>query len=98
VSLWYQSQLAEDDDFLLRVSACVSVEDPEAEPTVWASTYRWVMAAAPGFADAYTSAILNDHAHPGRADDVITDGMILAAVQQILAATEEPEPAPVGGG
>lgn len=85
MSLWDQSQLAHDEDFTLRVTACVSNEDHDLEPTQWANDHRWRMASAPGFAAAYSSAIAGDVPNPGRDEAVIADTQILAAVQAVLA-------------
>lgn len=86
-----QSQLAFDTDFALRVSACVSVEDPSVEPGAWAADNRWRMAAQPGFADAYSSAVAADVPDPGRDPSVISDAQILSAVQSLLGGVPTTE-------
>jgi hypothetical protein len=86
VSYFDQSLLARDPDFAMRIAACVSVEDRTvADPWAWATANQWAIAAAPGFADAYSSAIAGDVENPGRDPAVITDPQILAAVQAVLA-------------
>lgn len=85
MSLWNQSQLAHDADFTARVTACVSNEDPAVNPPGWAEEHRWRMAAAPGFADAYSYAVETGVPNPGRDESVIPDADILAAVQAVLA-------------
>lgn len=81
--------LAFDRDFLMRTAAAAAAEpaplDP-ADPVTWAEHHRWDMAAAPGFADAYATAILNGVERPGNDPAVITDPQILAAVQSLTAA------------
>lgn len=86
MSLYDQSLLAFDPDFALRTSACVSNENRAVDPGAWTSDNRWHMAAAPGFAEAYASALAANVPNPGRDTSVISDDMILAAVQAELAA------------
>jgi hypothetical protein len=87
MAYWDVSQLAQDPDFLLRVAACYSTEtatDPEAAyPTQWASEHQWAIAGAPGFGEAYASAVAGGVPNPGRDPAVIGDDQILAAVQLI---------------
>lgn len=80
--------LATDDDFRQRVAACVSTEDPGralGDPFGWAIANQWTIAGAPGFGDAYASALAGDVEHPGRDPSVISDAQILAAVQALIA-------------
>lgn len=93
MSLYDQSLLAYDTDFNQRVTACVSNEDRTVDPVAWADAYRWAIAAAPGFADAYASALAGNVEHPGRDESVISDPQILSAVQYALA---NPIPAEAG--
>lgn len=86
MSYFDQSLLAFDGDFLSRVTACVSNEARTIDPLAWANDHRWQMAAAPGFADAYASALAADVPNPGRDAAVISDAQILAAVQSLLIA------------
>jgi len=85
VSLFDQSMLARDGDFNLRLAACVSNEDHTVNPLQWAGEHQWQIAAAPGFADAYSSALAGDVENPGRDPAVISDAQILSAVQAELA-------------
>jgi len=75
--------LANDNDFALRVSACASTEHVPGDPQIWMADHRWEMAAMPGFGDAYASAVQGGIGRPGAAEDVITDAMILSAVQSL---------------
>jgi hypothetical protein len=86
---WEQSELAGDQDFAARVTACASSEQ-YLDPWTWAAVHAWELAAAPGFADAYSSAIAGAVEHPGRDPAVISDAQILAAVQTI--GPDEPPP------
>jgi len=84
---WDQSLLSNDDDFIQRVAACAAVEVTLPDfmsPLGWANENIWLVAAAPGFADAYSSAIAGNVPTPGRDPSVISDAQILAAVQALL--------------
>lgn len=91
-----QSELARDQDFLLRCTSCAAKEIDPASPTsaqLWVNQNAWKLAASPGFDDKYEYAINTHVDRPGWRSDVITDGDILAAVQALLAQVP-PEPAP----
>lgn len=80
-----QALLSQDYDFTMRVAACAAVEIELAgeQPTTWAVNHVWIVAAAPGFADAYASAIAGNVERPGNDPSVISDEQILAAVQAL---------------
>jgi len=81
-----QAALSGDGDFISRVSASAAVEVPQPEsPVTWARNHIWRIAAAPGFATAYESAVLAGIPRPGNDPGVITDPQILSAVQAELA-------------
>lgn len=67
-----------------RITACAAVEG-EPIPATWMSTYIWTVVASPGWGDAWdyglTSGIPPETI--GADESVITDGMILSAVQAI---------------
>lgn len=91
-----QSQLAQDPDFIARCNASASKEIPAGSPTnplFYVADNIWRLAAAPGFDAAYESAIAAGIGRPGWEASVITDGMILSAMQALIAA-RPPEPAP----
>lgn len=90
MAFWDQSQLAYDSDFNQRVIACISNEDHTVDPVAWADEHRWRMAAAPGFADAYSSAVVANVPNPGRDQAVISDPQILSAVQAVMAEEATP--------
>lgn len=88
------SELAANTDFLNRVAACYAVETPLGTgelPPQWATEHSWDMASAPGFGDAYASAVAGGVPRPGADPSVITDAQILSAVQAVMAA-EAPTP------
>ena len=88
MSYYDVSLLAADWDFASRSQAAYATEiglDLTADdPATWWSQRAWNMAAAPGFGDAYASALAGGVPNPGRDPAVITDGQILSAVQAIL--------------
>jgi hypothetical protein len=50
-----------------------------------ASRYMSDIAAEPGLAEAYHTALLNGVEDPGAANDVITDGQLLSAVVAVMS-------------
>jgi len=74
--------LTTDTDFIQRIRACSSQEG-ELEPIDWTEQHIWQMASAPGFGEAYASAVVNGIQRPGNDQSVISDGQILSAVQSI---------------
>lgn len=87
-----QALLSRDQDFINRLAACAAVEVAlgELQPVEWSVRNVWQIAAAPGFADAYASAIAGGVPHPGNDPAVISDPQLLAAVQAYTAT-------PLGG-
>lgn len=69
-----------DQQLTRRIIACAAI-DQVKEPHQWVSSLMWYFAAQPGWAAAWGSAITNQVAEIGNDEGVITDGMILAAVQ-----------------
>jgi hypothetical protein len=90
------AQLADDDDFKDRIGAAAQTEGRigpgSGAVEQWVADHRWELAASPGFADAYASAIAGYVPNPGRDPSVISDAQILSAVQAI--PVPEPTPAP----
>ncbi len=73
-----------------RLTAAAAEEAKDTTPGSWVSNHIWELAASPGWAGAWESAVENGVTDPGANEAVITDGMILSAVQPI-PATEPPE-------
>jgi hypothetical protein len=94
MSYYDQALLSRDQDFTDRVGAAGAVEldvVPGAlPPDQWARNSIGWIAAAPGFADAYASALAGGVPDPGRDQAVISDPQILSAVQAHIAATAPP--------
>jgi hypothetical protein len=88
--------LADDRDFRGRIAAAASSEDDHLpmHPLTFADTYQWQIAGAPGFGDAYASAVAGDVERPGNDPAVISDAQILAVVQPLLAALPSSGPPP----
>jgi hypothetical protein len=89
MAYWDQSLLSRDEQFRDRIAACAAVELPtsDVQPLRWADTHQWQIAAAPGFADAYASALAASVPDPGKDPAVISDAQILSAVQAEIAGT-----------
>jgi hypothetical protein len=79
-----QALLSVDQDFVNRLAACAAVEVTLTDPTTpvdWAVRHSWQIAAAPGFADDYASALAAGVPRPGNDPSVISDDELRAAVQ-----------------
>ena len=87
---------AQDQDLRVRIAACVAQEYPgnPAHPTVYADQIQWLCCGEPGWGDAYESALAADPPNPAPGADpaVITDLMILGAVQKYPPAAPEASP------
>ena len=79
-----------DESFLGRLQACIA-DEGAADPAAELPRLRWVVASADDIEAAYASALAADNPDPGGDESVITDGMILSAVQ---ANPPEEVPAP----
>jgi len=89
-----------DPDLRLRVKACVVLESiPSAES--WVANHPWELAKQPGWDAAWASARAAGKESIGADEGVISDDMILSAVQYIYAAenvqAEEPGMTEEGG-
>lgn len=75
-------QCANDPAFVDRVTACIAQEG-HANPQSVLGNVVWPVASKTDIEAAYASAIAAGNPNPGGDESVITDGMILAAVQSI---------------
>jgi len=83
------NQCAQDAAFVGRLNACAAQEGADDPPaTAW--RLIWPVASAADIAAAYESAVLAGNEAPGDDPAVITDAMILSAVQ----ANWPPDPPP----
>lgn len=82
--------MSQDKGLLLRIAACMAKEGVvNAVDSARAS--QWALAASPGWDEAYEYATLtlpNSLSSIGEREDVITDWMILSAVQTLLARND----------
>lgn len=80
---------ANDAELQGRVTAAAAQEGDTVNPTGRMWQIIWWVASRSDIEAAYASALAADNPSPGGDESVITDGMILAAVQ---AAPEPPAP------
>lgn len=75
---------AADEPFIGRLNAASAAEGaPDPVSKGW--QLRWPVAATADIEAAYASALAGDNPNPGGDESVITDAMILGAVQAGLA-------------
>ena len=79
------ADMAVDPYLLRRITAAAATEVADMDPEEWADAHAWVLASSPGWAEAWDSAEAAGIPLPGQDEGVITDGMILAAVQGVDA-------------
>ena len=83
-----QASMSQDPDLHARLAACAAAEGmTDPHPLAWASNHQWQLAASPGWDAAYAHALTTGVQNPGASESVITDGMILAAVQPLILGT-----------
>ena len=80
---------AQDEALRRRIAACIAQEAPgdPRHPIAHADALMWQCCASPGWGEAYAYALATDVPNPGADESVISDAMILSAVQPML---EEP--------
>lgn len=82
--------MANDNDLLIRIAGCVATQTFELSsniqdhPVTIAGAIQWKCAGQPGWAEAYDYAVNSNVDKPGLDEGVITDAMILSAVQAVL--------------
>lgn len=80
MSYWDIAEMANDLDLQSRIRACNAQEGANNSAIEFL-----VICAAPGWADQWASAIAGKVDRPGKDPGVISDGQILASVQQAIA-------------
>ena len=77
------ANIADSASLRRRLSACAAQEGKGGVdgPVMWVEQRAIRLAASPGWAAAWASALAGGITDPGTSEAVITDGMILAAVQ-----------------
>ena len=79
------ARIADDAAFRARAAACAATQTVP-DPQQFVNAHALTLAASPGFGAAWDSAVEGGIANPGSDPAVISDQMILAAVQALLAA------------
>jgi len=77
-----QADMAQDPLLQRRVAACAATQGI-GEPLEWSAASMWQLSAEPGWDAAYSSALAAENPAPGRDEAVISDPMILSAVQAL---------------
>lgn len=91
----YQSivEMAGSSSLIYRIAAAAAAEG-QSDALGWAQTRIWRLAGSPGWADTWAYAVdtatININPDTGKRSDVITDAMLLSAVQALR--TEESQP------
>lgn len=79
-----------DADLQARVTACAAQElaviSKPVDPVVWTNAHFWQLVVTPGWPEAYSYAVATNVVRPGWNSGVITDAMILDAVQPMVRA------------
>lgn len=83
-SYWDIAQAAQSESLAQRETAAAAQQGNPGDPYVWARGHAYQLAAQPGWGAAWASAVAAGVPDPGADPAVITDGQILAAVQQLL--------------
>jgi hypothetical protein len=79
-----------DLDLRYRITACAAQElaavgnKQAATPQYWVDAHLWQLVVSPGWPEAYSYAVSTNVVRPGWDPGVITDAMILAAVQPLV--------------
>ena len=81
--------MAEDNDLRLRIKACASKEG-DRDGQAWVTQNIWLLTSTPGWDEAWDSALQVGIGRPGNMPNVISDYMILVAVQTLKAAQAPP--------
>ena len=78
--------MAKDVNLIERIAACAAQEGVLGSALDWAWANTWQLAGTPGWEAAWDYAEQVGIPNIGSDEGVITDGMILAAVQPAVAA------------
>ena len=84
MAYWDVAEMSKDIDLTSREAAAAAQEMIGVDPMTWALMNSLRLAGAPGWDTAWASAVAASVENPGRNAGVITDGMILSAVQALL--------------
>ena len=84
MSYWDISEMSRSTSLTNREKAAAA-QEIAADPYEWVAQNVLRLAAQPGWDAAWASALAAGNPDPGRDPAVITDGMILSAVQALAA-------------
>ncbi len=85
MTYWDISEMSRSTSLTNREQAAAAQEIADTDPYEWVAQNVLRLAAEPGWAAAWASALAAGNPDPGRDPAVITDGMILSAVQALAA-------------
>lgn len=83
------AEIHADYDLRQRVVACAATEHVSERVEQWVADQAWVLAAQPGWESAWASAKAGGSTALGADEGVITDAMILSAVQKLKGSDDE---------
>lgn len=88
MAYWDIASMSKDTDLIAREEAAAAQELPAGSdsPYTWVADHALLLAASPGWSEAWASAVASGNELPGRDAAVITDGMILSATQALIGA------------
>lgn len=78
------ADMAESGSLVRRIYAGAATEGNNP-PQPWVDERRWAIVSQPGWDAAWASAVAGGNPNPGADESVITDGMILSAIQAMPA-------------
>lgn len=84
MSYWDIAEMAMDGQITQRCQACAAQEQP-GNPWAWVSEHILQLTSQPGWADAWASAGASNTEDRGKDPGVITDSMVLSAVQLLIS-------------
>lgn len=87
-----QHTMSRNSDLVARITACAATQElppgplfTRGGPREWAARNAIRVTGQPGWPEAWASAVAASIVSPGLDQGVISDGMILSAVQSVLA-------------
>lgn len=75
------ADMVESRSLTRRLNASAAQEHKANPPEPWVAEHVWLLVSSPGWSAAWESAVASEIEDPGAQEGVITDGMILGAVQ-----------------
>lgn len=89
------AKCSHDEVFLDRVTACIATEGYTMDPNMYAMSIIWMVSAHDDIEQAYAYALTAENPNPGGDETVITDQMILSAVQPLMPQAPGPQAPPI---